>query len=139
MDDHIRVSWTQGWGSNMSYVPLEQFYEQEKYVVVTTTSVHRMRYVMKIEDLQKLDPDTPIGINMAVEWAKDLVAMEDVDEFSQDWIGEQIVDTDVITKAEMLELFDRDNAYLKDWSTDEKISWVHRAMNQAIGSRDDGS
>lgn len=107
---------------------LDQFYQEEKYVVVTAVSSHRIRYVMKIEDLQNLNTNVTLDEATAVEWALDTVTMQECDEFSQDWLGEQIVDTDVISKDEMLELFDRDNNYLKEWTTDYKIEHVRKCL-----------
>ena len=98
------------------------------YVVVTCISTHRMRYVMHKDDLRKLNTDIEPTEKDLVDWALDTVTMQECDEFSQEWLGEQIVDTDVISKDEMLELFDRDNDYLKEWTTDYKIEHVRKCL-----------
>lgn len=92
------------------------------YVMVTTTSMYRMRYCVAVEDLQK--DDNPLSESSMREYAKDMVVCEDLDEFSQEWIGEQIIDTNVITEDRMLEMFDSDNDYLSRWTKDQKLSWV---------------
>ena len=96
------------------------------YVVVTCISSHRMRYVMHKDDLQKLNPDEPCWPE---EWAKNTVSMEECEEFSQKYMGEYIVDSTLVTEEEMLDLFDKDNAYLSEWSTDYKINWVREKLN----------
>ena len=96
------------------------------YVVVTCISSHRMRYVMHKDDLQKLNPDEPCN---PIEWAKDVVAVAGCDNFSQEHVGEYIVDTARINEEEMLELFDKDNDYLKDWSKEQTIEWVRKQLD----------
>jgi hypothetical protein len=91
------------------------------YVVVTTITQFRHRYVMHKDDLQKLNPDVEVE---PVEWACDTVVAEEVEEFSQRWFGETIIDTANMTEDEMLELFDKDNDYLKGWTRKEKIDLV---------------
>lgn len=94
-----------------------------KYVIVTAVSSYRMRYAIPVDELQRMNPDVSIE-GREIEWANDSVTCEEVQEFSQKHIGEQIVDTKVFSEEEMLELFDKDNDYLKDWSTEKKIDYV---------------
>jgi len=94
-----------------------------KYVVVTAISSYRMRYCIPVDELQRMNPDVSIE-GREIEWANDSVTCEEVNEFSQKHIGEQIVDSKVISEEEMLELFNKDNEYLKDWTTEKKIEHV---------------
>ena len=96
------------------------------YVVVTTLSQFRIRYVMHRDDLQKLNPE--VMIDDLSSWGCDAVISEIVDEFSQKCLREVITDTDTMTEDEMLELFDKDNDYLKDWTRDYKIEWVRKNL-----------
>ena len=93
---------------------------KNKYVVVTTVSTFRHRYVIPMDELQALNPEVPVN----TEWALDLVTCEDIEEFSQQHIGEQIVDMVEKSEDEILELFDKDNGYLKDWDKDYKIKHI---------------
>ena len=93
------------------------------YVVVTTISSHRVRYAMHRDDLQKLNPDLPVD---SVEWANDTVSSGECDEFSQEYMGEYIVDTVEMNEDDMLDLFDKDNDYLSEWTKDQKIELVRR-------------
>ena len=100
------------------------------YVVVTCISSYRMRYVMHKDDLQKMNPDAEVDM---VEWANDTVTMEECEEFSQKYMGEYIVDTNLLSEEEMLELFDKDNDYLKDWDKDFKVKWIRNLIHARKG------
>lgn len=93
-----------------------------EYVVVTATSTHRMRYCIPLKELQNLNPDAKMDPH---EWAKDCVTMEECEEFSQDWLGEQIVDTSLYTEDEILDLFDADNSYLMSWPKAMKLDHIN--------------
>lgn len=89
-----------------------------KYVIVTAVSTHRVRYAIPLEDLQKLNDDKKVEIS----WACDSVINHEVAEFSQEWLGEQIVDVQEFNEEQVLELFDKENAYLETWSRDQKLN-----------------
>ena len=93
------------------------------YVVVTAISSYRVRYVMHRDDLQKSNPDLPVD---SVEWANDTVSSEECEEFSQEYMGEYIVDTVEMNEDDMLDLFDKDNDYLSEWTKDQKIELVRK-------------
>ena len=101
------------------------------YVVVTCISSYRMRYVMHRDDLQRLSPLDPVD---AIEWANDTVNMNECEEFSQEYMGEYIIDTVEMNEEDMLELFDKDNDYLREWTKDQKLEWVRNN----IVSKDEG-
>jgi hypothetical protein len=95
----------------------------EDYVVVTCISSYRMRYVMHKDDLQKLNPDKPCN---PIEWAKDTVTCEECKEFSEEHMGEYVVDTATLNEQQVIDLFDKENDYLKKWSREKKINWVRK-------------
>ena len=99
--------------------------KNKDYVVVTALSSYRMRYVMHRDDLQKFNPLDPVN---AIEWANDTVTMDECEEFSQEHMGEYIVDTVEMDEEEMLELFDRDNTYLGSWTKDQKVAMVRKSI-----------
>lgn len=94
-----------------------------RYIAVTAISSYRMRYVIPVDELQQLNPDFPIE-GLEGVWASDCVTCEEVEEFSQKWLGETIVDAYEMTEEEVLEQFDIDNDYLKDWSTEQKLKHI---------------
>lgn len=91
-----------------------------KYAIVTAVSTYRMLYVIPIEDLQNLNKNAQVKL----EWAADAVTCDEVEEFSQQWLGEQIVDVEELNEEQILELFDKDNDYLKSWSEDQKLDYI---------------
>ena len=98
----------------------------KEYVVVTAISSHRMRYVMHRDDLQKLNPSLPVN---AIDWANDTVAAEECEEFSQEHMGEYIVETVEMNEEDILTLFDKDNDYLREWTKDQKLQWIRKTIN----------
>ena len=101
------------------------------YVVVTAISSYRVRYVMHRDDLQKLGPAQGslfLPVN-AIEWANDTVTAEECEEFSQEHMGEDIVDTVEMNEEDMLTLFDKDNDYLREWTKDQKIAWIRKQIS----------
>lgn len=98
--------------------------ENERYVVVTAISTFRQRYCVPMSELQKLNLDVPLDAQKAIEWANDSVTMQDVHEFSQHWLGEQICDTMILDEERVLNLFDRDNDYLSSWTKNQKLDYI---------------
>ena len=92
----------------------------KKYVMVTAVSTFRQRYCIPMDQLQAENPSAPVD----PDWALDAVTCNDVNEFSQSHIGENIVDHVVMSEEEVLSLFDRDNDYLKDINKDRKIGMI---------------
>ena len=105
------------------------------YVVVTTISSHRRRYVMHKDDLRKMNGDIQPTDNELGDWASDTIVMEECEEFSQHWLGEHISDVYECDEDEMLTFFDRDNDYLSGWGREYKIQWVRNLLKAGEGSR----
>lgn len=100
--------------------------KNKDYVVVTAISSYRMRYVMHRDDLQKKNPLDPVN---AIEWANDTVTMGECEEFSQEHMGEYIVDAVEMNEEDMLVLFDKDNDYLREWTKDQKVTMVRKTIS----------
>jgi phage regulator Rha-like protein len=94
----------------------------EQYVVVTTISQFKIRYVVPMSELQKENPDTPVD----PQWALDGVTCNDYEEFSQDWLGEVITDWQVENEEQIIERFDKENDYLAGWTTEQKLNNIRR-------------
>jgi|TARA_R110002073_G_scaffold211144_1_gene371504 hypothetical protein len=98
------------------------------YVVVTAISMYRMRYVMSKSELEVASPGIKTTLtdnNSAFEVAKDVVAMNECEEFSQEHMGEYIVDTIEMAEDDVLDMFDRENTmFAQEWSKDEKIEFM---------------
>ena len=91
-----------------------------KYAVVTAVSQFRIRYVIPMDELQKLNPEAPVEL----QWAEDCVTCEEVKDFSQKHLGETIIDTVEMSEDEVLEFFDADNGYLSEWPREQKLKWI---------------
>ena len=77
--------------------------------MVETVSIFRMKYLVEAnEESHALDEVTMQG--------------EELKEFSQKYVDENILSSRAITKKDALKEFDKDNEYLKDWSSSEKIA-----------------
>jgi hypothetical protein len=86
---------------------------EKKLYLVETVSMFRMRYV--IEAVKKnMQP-------MNLLWK----LAEDFHEFSQQHIDEVIVSTRELSAKDYLELFDKDNQYLKSWDIAEKMRFIN--------------
>lgn len=94
-----------------------------KYVIVTAISSYRMRYCIPVDELQKLNTMMPVE-GHEIEWAEDCVTCNEVEEFSQKYIGESIIDAEIVDEEQMLAKFDTDNDYLTGWTCEKKIEHV---------------
>ena len=79
-----------------------------EWVLVDAVSMFRMRYMVEV----------PVG---KAEWALDTVTMNEAKEFSQEHLGETIVSHRVISQADALALCDEDNAYVAEWTEEQKL------------------
>ena len=76
--------------------------------MVETVSIFHMKYLVEAkEESHALDEVVCQG--------------EELREFSQKYVDENIISSRLITKKDALKEFDKDNDYLKDWSNSEKI------------------
>ena len=96
--------------------------KDKTYAVVTAISTHRIRYVIPMDELQNLNPES----TATLAWAEGCVTCDEVEEFSQKHLGDTIVDTVEMSQEDVLTLFDEDNDYLKSWNTEQKIDHIHK-------------
>lgn len=87
---------------------------EKKLYLVETVSMFRMRYVVEAREESH---------------AMDEVVCElgnhEFKEFSQHHMDEVIVSTRELSAADYMELFDKDNDYLKSWDIKEKMSLIN--------------
>ena len=91
------------------------------YAVVTVISSHRIRYAIPIAELEKLGK----GDFHPEEWAKDMVACNELEEFSQVHLGESIVDTAILSEEDIVKLFDKDDPYGANWTLKDKLRRIN--------------
>ena len=89
--------------------------EETQLVLVECVSTFRQRYMVEV----------PVGTddygNDKTLWALDTVTMQEAKEFSQEYLGEQIVSHRVVTYDEALSLCNKDNDYVASWDTETKV------------------
>jgi len=89
--------------------------QETEWVLVECVSTFRNRYMVEV----------PVGTddydNDKTLWALDAVTMQEAKEFSQEYLGEQIVSHRVVTYDEALALSDKDNDYTVSWDNDTKV------------------
>ena len=87
---------------------------EKKLYLVEVASTFRMRYVVEAYcEEHALDEVT---VNECAEEFK---------EFSQEHIGTQIFSSRELSATDYMELFDKDNAYLKNWTDEQKINFIN--------------
>ena len=91
---------------------------EERYVVTTVISTHRMRYAIPMSELA--EEGVMPTVAEAISWTNDSVTMEEVEEFSQHWMGENIVDTFVLDEERVIQLLD-----VADMTKEEKLKQIH--------------
>jgi hypothetical protein len=98
----------------------------DKYVLITTISTFRHRYAVPLSAMQAVAKDSAIELTdaQAIEWAKDSVVMNEVREFSQSHVNEDIIDAVLLTQDETLKQFEADNSYLSSWSLEQKLNYI---------------
>lgn len=96
-----------------------------KLVLVDAISTFHIRYVIEVSDNE---------VDKAIEVVKLGQAQ---DEFSQKHLGETVISQREVSVDEYLELFDKDNDHLKDWSSDQKMRYVHVHEANEYGTNDE--
>jgi hypothetical protein len=92
----------------------------DNYVIITTLSHFKLKYAIPQKDFDSLGFTEPLDREELVQ----LVSSGRVKEFSQNHLGEVLGDVSVYTEEDALTIFDIDNAYLKDWSKEKKLSYI---------------
>jgi hypothetical protein len=82
--------------------------EEKTWVLVEAVHTFRMRYLVEVPT------EHP-------EYALDTVTMDEAKEFSQEFIGQQIMSHRVISEEDALKLCDVDNYYCAKWDNEKKI------------------
>ncbi len=103
---------------------------ETQWVLVEAISTFRERYMVEV----------PVGVDRygkdKADWALDTVTLEEAKEFSQEHLGETIVSHRVVTKEEALALCDKDNAYCKAWTEEQKMNSFFTTMTDHIRDGD---
>lgn len=85
-----------------------------KLYLVETVSIFRMRYVVRAKESSHAEDEVLHELKS-----------DKLKDFSQKHIDENILDTRIISEKEYLELFDKDNDYLKSWEKNKKMNFIN--------------
>jgi hypothetical protein len=87
----------------------------KKLFLVETVSIFRMRYVVEaLEEEHAMD-------EVVMSLGKDTFQ-----EFSQHHVDESITSARELTHQQYLDLFNKDNDYLKTWEDSEKLKFINK-------------
>lgn len=82
---------------------------KDRYVVLTAVSSFRQRYAVPVSEVQKWNEEMKLTDTLAQQWAQEAVEAEELNEFSQKWIGEEVYDINIVEEEEILALWAKDN------------------------------
>ena len=105
------------WRNNMS-----------KIVLVETVSTFRHVYAVRLPDDEPNENAVDDVVWKALAWD---VIDPPIKEVTQKHISEEIFSHRVVTEDEYIELFDRENDYLKDWPREKKLEFIFDSATQA--------
>jgi hypothetical protein len=87
-----------------------------KYVLVKTITTFEHSYLIPLQEEQSIKDHL------------DYITCKEIDETSQLFLDETILmnSTRLLSEDEAIELFDRENDYLKNWSREKKLEWIQK-------------
>lgn len=98
----------------------------KKYAVVKTIQTFTHTYVIAEDRLQDLNSDSPVELG----WADDCVTCGNIDEFSQRFVDESIIESKWVDEEDVLAFFDEysELEYLRDWTEEQKLTYINHGL-----------
>lgn len=96
----------------------------EKYVVVTAISTFKMRYAVPISELDQINPSVD-----KMSMVKQMITDGSIEEFSQEHIGEVVIDTWEESEEDILTRFDKELDYASRWSKEQKLQFIKNSVD----------
>ena len=87
---------------------------EKKLYMVETVSIFRMRYVVEAREAEHAEDEVVMRLTT-----------DDFKEFSQHHVDECITSTRQISATDFMDMFDKDNDYLKSWDIAEKMRFIN--------------
>ena len=87
---------------------------EKKLYLVETVSIFRMRYVVEAHESEHAEDEVVMNLHTG-----------DLKEFSQHHVDECITSTRELSAVDYMELFDKDNDYLKSWPDANKMGFIN--------------
>jgi len=88
----------------------------KKLYMIDCIAIHKISYCVEVDEITQLGEITRI-INEGDH---------ELEEFSQEFLGEKVVSNYHIFNDEYVKIFDKDNEYLKDWNTEKKLEFINK-------------
>lgn len=92
----------------------------KKYHYITTISTFRHTYAVPVDDCTYAEATAQIKA-------------DGVEEFTQEWVGEQIISSETMGEKKLLEVFDKENDYLSGWSKKDKVNRIRNWKRENDG------
>ena len=99
----------------------------KKLVLVEAISRHRIRYVVEVTSIEV--EDEGLYVTRAAEIARNNIDNLDFEEFSQLYLGTDVVYSSVLPDELFIETFDKDNDYLASWPEVRKREMINSENN----------
>jgi len=109
------------------------------YAMVTTISTVKTIYMVPMSVISEECNNQGFEIteDIAKAWAEDAITCEEVRDAGQKFLGENIMDTHIISEARALQLFDSHNGAADKFSTEEKLAYIANWKDQYTWSKKD--
>jgi hypothetical protein len=91
---------------------------KKKLYLVETVSMFRISYMIEAESEE--DASEEVMMNVSGDFDENFY------EFSQKHLDEVIVSTRQIKRKDFIDLFDKENDYLKSWDVDKKMEYINK-------------
>jgi hypothetical protein len=109
------------------------------YAMVTTISTVKTIYMvpMSVIDEECASQGFENSEEIAKQWAEDAVNCEEVRDSGQQFLGEMVMDSHIISEARAMQLFDSHNGAADKFSTEEKIAYIQKWKDDYTWSQRD--
>lgn len=100
----------------------------KRYAVITTVSMFKVRYVVDEDKVHAFDNKAPIDDQKLLDWSEKSVMEDELDDFSQIFLGETVLERNIMEEEEVIELFYRDNKHAADWDTEQVKKYMSNLL-----------
>lgn len=95
------------------------------YAMVTTISTVKTVYMVPLEEIAATAPE---GVELTdeyyLDWIKDSVTCEEVRDAGQQFLGENIMDSHLISETRALQIMDTHNGGISSWTKEQKLDYL---------------
>jgi len=96
------------------------------YALVTTISTVKTVYMVPLDEIRTEAPDVPLNDEYFLDWIRDSVTCEEVKDSGQQFLGENIMDSHLISETRAMQIFDSHNGGAGDWDLEQKKEFLRK-------------